>query len=281
MEIFKTKADLKSAINILKNKGLEIGFVPTMGALHEGHISLVEKSFRFNQITVCSIFVNPTQFNNKEDLQKYPRTLEQDIIELEKVNCSILFLPDEKEMYPEKDERIFDFDGIDSVMEGKFRPGHFNGVAQIVSKLFEIVTPNRAYFGIKDFQQLAIVNYLNDKYLQHLNIFIDACNIIRESDGLAMSSRNVRLLANERINAGLISKTLFEAQKIGNQKTIQELKNWVIENINKNEYLKVEYFEIVDSKSLKTIIDWNQTHNRRACIAVIVGKVRLIDNVEI
>jgi len=281
MEIYKTISEIKEALNLLKSKGLKIGFVPTMGALHIGHISLIKKSFETNEITVCSIFVNPTQFNNPEDLKKYPRTLEQDIKQLEAINCSILFLPDEQEMYPEKDNRIFDFDGIDSIMEGKFRPGHFNGVAQIVSKLFEIVRPNKAYFGIKDFQQLAIVNILNEKYLKHLKIQIVACEIIRELDGLAMSSRNVRLNSVERQNAAKISYILFRAKLYTDNMNIEELKIWVANEISKVPDLKLEYFEIVNSETHEIIENWLDAYNYRACIAVNVGQVRLIDNIKI
>jgi pantoate--beta-alanine ligase len=281
MEIIEKKLSISTKIEILKDKGLKVGFVPTMGALHQGHISLIQKSKKENDITVCSIFVNPTQFNNKEDLKKYPRTLERDLLLLEKEESDIVFNPDENEMYPEEDNRIFDFEGLDLVMEGKFRKGHFNGVAQIVSKFFEIIKPDKAYFGLKDFQQLSIINLLSEKYLKHLNIEIIKCEIIREFDGLAMSSRNVRLNPSQRKSSVLISQTLFDARNNADKKNIFQLKELVINTINRDANLIVEYFEIVDCKTLKSISDWNESDERRACIAVNVGDVRLIDNIKI
>lgn len=281
MEILKTKSEIKSRINELKSKGLKIGFVPTMGALHLGHISLLKKSTEENDITVCSIFVNPTQFNNPDDLQKYPRTFETDCEILERNNCNIVFNPSESEMYPEPDNRVFDFEGLDKVMEGKFREGHFNGVAQIVSKLFEVVHPHKAYFGIKDFQQLAIIRLLNRKYLNNLNIEIVSCEIIRESDGLALSSRNVRLNAEERYEAILISDILYKAQARYKNFTVEALKELVFNTIDENQHMETEYFEIVDENTLQPIQNWNDSEIIRGCIAVYVGEVRLIDNVKI
>ena len=291
MKIFKTINSLQNKILSLKQNGKKIGFIPTMGALHKGHISLIEYSEKENDITVVSIFVNPTQFNNTEDLKKYPRTLKKDIEKLEKTKTSILFVPPEKEMYPEKDNRKFNFGNIETVMEGKHRPGHFNGVAQIVSKLFEAVKPNIAYFGQKDFQQYAIIKLLTKKYLSNLNIKIVSCPIIREPDGLAMSSRNVRLNSEQRKNATLISQTLFKAKEMNNLKghsaennlkgccTVLELKKWVVEQINANKYLQVEYFDIVDDTYLKSIKKWDKNNIKVACIAVFCGKIRLIDNI--
>jgi len=280
MEIIKTIEIVKQRITNLKSKGFKIGFVPTMGALHQGHISLVQRCKTENNITVCSIFINPTQFNNKEDLANYPKTLDADLKLLEHNFCDIVFVPDEKEMYPEIDSRVFDFEGLDTVMEGKYREGHFNGVAQIVSKLFEIVQPNKAYFGKKDFQQYIIIKKLSEKYLPHLKIEIIPCKIIRESDGLAMSSRNVRLSQEQRYYSALISETLFKAQdNIGN-KSVKDLKELVINTINENIHLKTEYFDIVDSNTLKSITSWEDANEKRACIAVNVGDVRLIDNVK-
>ena len=282
MKIFETINSLQNKISSLKQTGKSIGFVPTMGALHEGHISLVKCSSKENDITVVSIFVNPTQFNNPEDLKKYPRTIEKDIEKLNNTKTNIIFVPSENEMYPEKDNRKFDFGNIATVMEGKHRPGHFNGVAQIVSKLFEAVKPNIAYFGQKDFQQYAIIKQLAKKYLSNLNIKIVSCPIIRELDGLAMSSRNVRLNTEQRKNATLISQTLFKAKETNNLKgcgtTVSELKKWVVEQINANKYLQVEYFEIVDNTNLNSIKNWNENNTKVACIAVFCGKIRLIDN---
>jgi len=280
MEIFRTTKSLQNKILSIKKEGKTIGFVPTMGALHEGHISLIDRSVKENDFTVASLFVNPTQFNNPDDLKKYPRTFDEDKQKLESAKCDILFFPTSEEMYPanEKAEQ-FDFGLIATVMEGQFRPGHFDGVAQIVSKLFRIVTPTRAYFGQKDFQQLAIVNNLNSNYLQDLNIEIVGCKIIREKDGLAMSSRNLRLNKDQRENASLISKTLFEAQKLQKKMNLKKLKNWVSTKINENKYLKLEYFDIVDNKNLNSIKNWTEEGKKTACIAVYCGEIRLIDNV--
>jgi len=279
MEILKTIAEVKAKIVLLKTENLSIGFVPTMGALHEGHLSLIECSKKQTDITFVSIFVNPTQFNDKKDLERYPRTTKDDINKLESVDTDILFLPNEKEIYPEKDTRQFDFENIDKVMEGKYRKNHFNGVAQVVSRLFEIIPANIAFFGLKDFQQYAIIKRLVKKYMSETDIKIIACPIIREKDGLAMSSRNMLLSEEQRKNANLISQTLFKAKKIGKEKNIEDLKKYVINTINKNNFLEVEYFDIVDNVELKEIVDWNEQNKKIGCIAVHCGKIRLIDNI--
>ena len=277
MKIIKSKKELTDYIGELKTKGNEIGFVPTMGALHQGHLSLIEYADRDNAIVVVSIFVNPTQFNDKNDYAKYPRILEKDIEKLNKVKCDILFIPEESEMYPEEDNRQFDFGSLDKVMEGAHRPGHFRGVALIVSKLFEAVNPDRAYFGEKDFQQVAIIKHLTKQL--GLNIDIISCPIVREDDGLAMSSRNMLLTEEQRKNVPLISKTLFQARNFEKNKTVSETKDWVIRTINQNPFLEVEYFEIVDEDSLEPIRNWSHNNGKVGCIAVHVGSVRLIDNV--
>ena len=277
MKIIEKKADLKIEINKLRNFSKTIGFVPTMGALHEGHISLITSSKNDNDITIASIFVNPTQFNDKKDYQRYPRILNDDVKKLEEAKCDILFIPTEEEMYREEDNRQFDFGNIDKVMEGKFRPGHFRGVALIVSKLFEIVTPDRAYFGEKDFQQVAIIKHLTK--LMCYPVEIVSCPIIRESDGLAMSSRNMLLNKEEREHVPLISKTLFKARNIAQKMNVEETKNWVIQTINADPFLKAEYFEIVNDTSLESINNWSQKGEKVGCIAVHVGNIRLIDNV--
>lgn len=277
MKIIEKKVDLKIEINKLRNFSKTIGLVPTMGALHEGHISLITSSKNDNDITIASIFVNPTQFNDKKDYQRYPRILNDDVKKLEEAKCDILFTPTEEEMYPEEDNRQFDFGNIDKVMEGKFRPGHFRGVALIVSKLFEIVTPDRAYFGEKDFQQVAIIKHLTK--LMCYPVEIVSCPIIRESDGLAMSSRNMLLNKEEREHVPLISKTLFKARDIAQKMNVEETKNWVIQTINADPFLKVEYFEIVNDTSLESINNWLQKGEKVGCIAVHVGNIRLIDNV--
>ncbi|MEA3443270.1 MAG: pantoate--beta-alanine ligase [Bacteroidota bacterium] len=278
MEIITKITELQKKISHIRKQGNTIGFVPTMGALHRGHISLLEKSISCADYSVVSIFVNPTQFNNPDDFDKYPITFDSDKDKLLAAGCNCLFLPDVKEMYPEKDTRIFDFDGIDKLMEGEFRPGHFNGVAQIVSKLFDAVQPDKAFFGQKDFQQLSIIKKMVEKY--NFTVEIIGCPIVREPDGLAMSSRNMRLSSEEREKALLISQTLFIAQKMATKLSVEELKNWVAEQFKNDLVYKFEYFNIVDDINLKPIKSWDEDNKKFACIAVHVGPVRLIDNVE-
>lgn len=274
MQIITTKSELcKSLTN---STGIRIGFVPTMGALHQGHLSLVMRSKRENEVTVVSIFVNPTQFNDSRDLEKYPRTLDADINLLSQVGCDIVFAPTVDEMYPEKDTRIFNFGTLETVMEGKHRPGHFNGVAQIVSKLFDAVQPHIAYFGEKDFQQLAIIREM----VKQLNytITIAGCPIVRESSGLALSSRNMLLSAEEHKKAPIIYQILSESCIFVAQKQPHEIRNWVL-NKFQNTGLDVEYFEIVDGYSLQPVSSWNESDYIVGCIAVFCGKIRLIDNI--
>jgi pantoate--beta-alanine ligase len=278
MEILKTVLSIKGLIEELKSRGKTVGFVPTMGALHEGHLSLVNYAKANNDYVVVSIFVNPTQFNDKNDLKNYPRTFDSDAEKLRNAGVDIIFSPTEHEMYPEPDTRLFDFGLLDKVMEGKHRPGHFNGVAQIVSKLFDAVMPHKAYFGEKDFQQLAIIKQLVKR--QNYNIEIVSCPIIREADGLAMSSRNVLLSSVQRVNAAHISKTLFESSEMAKSLSVDDLKKWVYKTINENPELEVEYFEIVDDTYLQPIKNWDEKNNKVGCIAVKVGRVRLIDNIK-
>jgi pantoate--beta-alanine ligase len=277
MEVFHYRREINQHIAWLKKEGKSIGLVPTMGALHAGHISLVKCSKQQNDITIVSIFVNPTQFNNKDDLLRYPRTLENDLSMLEKEGCDLVFNPDEKEMYPGPDLRVFSFGNLDKVMEGKHRPGHFNGVAQIVTKLFDTVAPHRAYFGMKDFQQVTIIKKLVSDCEYPIEIV--ACPIIREADGLALSSRNIRLSPEQRQHAALISRTLFKARQTGASVSIEKLKKTVIDTINKDPYLEVEYFEIVDDNTLQPVKDWEIPCGKVGCIAVNTGNVRLIDNI--
>ncbi|MBN2662915.1 MAG: pantoate--beta-alanine ligase [Bacteroidales bacterium] len=279
MNIFKTKTELSSFLTELRKKNKTIGFVPTMGALHDGHISLTKQSASQTDYTVVSIFVNPTQFNDPKDLEKYPRTIDKDIEKLKQAGVSIVFLPNVTEIYPKKDSRIFDFGNIDKVMEGKHRQGHFNGVAQVVSILFEIVIPNKAFFGLKDFQQYVIVKELVKKYMADSNIEIIGCKIIREPNGLAMSSRNELLSSQERENASIINSTLQKAKTLTGEKSVDEIKNFVIQKINQNKFLKVEYFDIVDDTKLEQIKTWEEKSQKVGCIAVFCGSVRLIDNI--
>jgi len=277
MEIIRLVAETKAKISKFKEEGKSIGFVPTMGALHQGHLSLTEQSVKNNDITIVSIFVNPTQFNNPNDLKTYPRCIEDDLEKLSKYNPDIIFIPEVEEIYPEPDTRVFNFGQLDTVMEGKNRPGHFNGVAQVVSKLFDIVTPDNSYFGQKDFQQVAVIKQMVKDLKLSVNIV--PCPIIREKDGLAMSSRNMLLSEEQRKNASKISETLFKARNLAAELNVTQLKNWVVEEINKNPYLSVEYFEIVDDTTLTQINSWDEDNVKVGCITVQVGKIRLIDNV--
>jgi len=276
MFLAETITELQNKLNEYKKTGT-VGFVPTMGALHAGHISLVNQAVLENQIVVVSIFVNPTQFNDKNDLEKYPRTLELDLKLLEITGCQIVFAPSAKEVYPEPDTRVFNFGPLETVMEGKHRPGHFNGVAQVVSKLFDFVKPDKAYFGLKDFQQLAIIKAMVTQL--KIPVEIISCPIVREESGLAMSSRNELLTVEERKNAALISQTLFEAKKLSMQKSVSELVEWITQTINKNSYLTVEYVEIADDQHLQPVNSWDEKGGKVCCIAVFCGKVRLIDNI--
>jgi pantoate--beta-alanine ligase len=276
MKLVSTIQELQTEIQHLAN-GKTVGFVPTMGALHAGHISLVKQAVLENPVVVVSIFVNPTQFNDPADLERYPRTLENDMKLLELTGCSIVFAPNAKEVYPEPDKRKFNFGKLEKVMEGKHRPGHFNGVAQVVIRLFDMVKPTKAYFGLKDFQQLAIVKNMV-KQLQ-LPVEIVPCAIIREKSGLAMSSRNELLTEEQRKNATVISETLFKAKELKGQKSVQEITDWVTETINKNPFLDVEYFEIVDDEQLQPVKSWDEKSTKVGCVAVFCGKIRLIDNI--
>jgi len=278
MQVVKHINELREILNIKLEEGLSIGFVPTMGALHHGHLSLVEQAGQQTGFVVVSIFVNPNQFNDKGDLERYPRDLQKDVDLLSLTSCDLVFAPNADEIYPEPDTRQFNFGALEQVMEGKFRPGHFNGVAQVVSRLFEIVQPHKAFFGQKDFQQLAIINEMVRKL--KLGVEIIACPIIREKDGLAMSSRNMLLSSEQRQNAVVISATLFEAVNKTSEFTVNELCKWVISRINENDYLNTEYFEIVDSVTLQPVKNWEDPCSKVGCIAVHCGKIRLIDNIE-
>ncbi len=280
MKILKTRREVN---NTLRNKlpnNASLGFVPTMGALHSGHLTLIKRAIDENDLSICSIFVNPTQFNNKQDLEKYPRTIEKDIELLESINCDYLFLPTVEEMYPQGEENIqFDFGNLEKVMEGKDRPGHFQGVGIIVKKLFEIIQPSRAYFGKKDYQQLLIIKSLTKQY--QLSPQIVACDIIRESDGLAISSRNQRLTIEQRKQAPAIYKALQEAQKLSTTMEIEDLKNLVATKINSNPTMTLGYFQISNKENLQPITHWLSKGQQMGFIVVNMGDVRLIDNIEL
>jgi pantoate--beta-alanine ligase len=278
MIVYRTKDDLKSHLLSLRKEGKTIGLVPTMGALHQGHASLVEKATAENDIAVVSIFVNPTQFNDPSDLDQYPRTLDRDLELLQNLAADLVFVPSVMEMYPGEDPEVFDLGNLDKVLEGKHRKGHFNGVAQIVSRLFSVIHPDRAYFGQKDFQQLVIVKRLVE--ILKMDIMIVECPIIRENDGLAMSSRNIRLTREERKLAPFIYETLLIArQKMGTH-TPEQLKEWVNLQFKEHPEMKLEYIEIVEDKGLMPVEEWDEKVNKVACIAVQLGGVRLIDNMK-
>lgn len=277
MKILYTIAELQRIVLSAKAEGKKVGLVPTMGALHSGHVSLVELCVRENDICVVSDFVNPTQFNDKNDLVNYPRTPEEDEKLLEKAGCHYVFMPSVEEMYPEPDTRIFSFGTLETVMEGRFRPGHFNGVAQIVSKLFYAALPDRAYFGQKDFQQLAIIRDMTKQL--NLNIEIIACPIIREADGLAMSSRNRRLTQKEREKAPEIAQYLFKSLNFVSDKSVQETLEYIKTSLSLDSIFKLDYFEIVDGNTLQPVSDWKDSNYIVGCIAVFCGPIRLIDNI--
>ena len=278
MKVIHTIEDLQAGLSVLKAQGKKVGLVPTMGALHAGHASLVKRSVNENDVTVVSVFVNPTQFNDKNDLVKYPRTLDADCKLLEDCGATLVFAPSVEEMYPEPDTRQFGYAPLDTVMEGAFRPGHFNGVCQIVSKLFDAVKPHRAYFGEKDFQQLAIIREMVRQMKFDLEIV--GCPIVREEDGLALSSRNARLSSDERENALNISRTLFKSRTFAATHSVSETQKMVEDAIAAAPGLRLEYFEIVDGNTLQKIGDWNETSYAVGCITVFCGEVRLIDNIK-
>lgn len=292
MIIFNSVSQTKNHLKTIKDQQKTIGFVPTMGALHMGHISLIHKAKAECDVVVASIFVNPTQFNDLSDLKNYPRTFEADTQILKEAGCDILFAPEISEMYSKEELELkkqhiedkswtngktVDFGVLEQVMEGAHRPGHFNGVAQVVSKLFRIVEPTKAYFGQKDFQQLAIIKSMTTQLRMPIDII--ACPIIRETNGLAMSSRNERLTPDQRKIASLISKTLFEVQKLYPYKSISELKAFVERNITSEPQFKLEYFEIADTETLQPVNSTGVGHHNIACIALKLGEIRLIDNV--
>ena len=283
MQIITTKAALEAAVKECKAAGKTIGLVPTMGALHEGHASLVRRAVADNDVCVVSVFVNPTQFNNKEDLAKYPRNIERDADLLSGIGAHYVFAPTPEEMYSAEEMNTtfaFDFAGLDQVMEGKMRPGHFNGVVQVVSRLFYLVQPDKAYFGEKDFQQLAIIHHMVERSSMagtFGNLQIIDCPIVREESGLALSSRNERLSAEEKKTALAISKTLFDSLKWAKSSTVAEVQQRVIDTINAVPGLEVEYYEIVDQS---TLLPTDTFEHAIGCVTVYCGPVRLIDNIK-
>lgn len=283
LTIISTIQATKNYLSDLKKAGKTIGFVPTMGALHKGHASLLEKAKTENNISVSSIFVNPLQFNDKKDLEKYPRNLEKDIEALKKTHCDMLFAPSAEEMYPASTGSrsafttpVYDPGPLGNVMEGKYRPGHFQGVCTVVKRLFDIIEPDKAYFGEKDFQQLTIIRHMVKSH--RIPVELIACPTVREPDGLAMSSRNMLLTPDERKNAPHIYKVLSEVKEKGKNTPVSDLKNWAEKKISENPLFQLDYFEIIDSETLLPVSSWTGTKSIRACVAVKVGAVRLIDN---
>ena len=282
MQIITTKLELSNQMAACIRQGKSIGFVPTMGALHAGHASLVKQACAENTVCVVSVFVNPTQFNNKEDLLKYPRNIKKDAELLADLGVDFVFAPTPEEMYSQEEmqqEFAFDFAGLDQVMEGKMRPGHFNGVVQVVSRLFDLVQPTRAYFGEKDFQQLAIIHHMVERSSlseRYTGLKIVDCPIVRENSGLAMSSRNERLSEQEKQTAVTISQTLFASLQWAKTASVKEVQQRVIDTINAVDGLEVEYYEIVDKDTLQPTDCWD---NAVGCITVYCGPVRLIDNI--
>lgn len=277
MKSFSTVSQLQQAL--AEGQGKVVGFVPTMGALHQGHISLVERARKECDIVVVSVFVNPTQFNDKNDLKNYPRTPEADAAMLEAAGVDYVLFPSVEEIYPEPDTRVFDFGQIDKVMEGATRPGHFNGVAQVVSRLFAIVNPDKAYFGEKDFQQIAVIRAMCAQL--GLTLEIIDCPIIRDVDGLARSSRNTLLTPEHRAAAPHIYEVLSAATTKLGEMTPQQLTEWVVAEVENNPLLKVIYFQAVDALSLQQVENWNDSKRIQGCIAVQAGEIRLIDNIKL
>ena len=280
MKVFKKIVDLQNALFDDRKQGKEIGLVPTMGALHEGHASLVRRSVKENGITVVSVFVNPTQFNDKNDLKNYPRDLEADCRLLESCGADYVLAPEVEEMYPSPDTRQFEFPPVSTVMEGAHRPGHFNGVCQVVSRLFYIVRPDRAYFGEKDWQQIAVVKAMVRQL--GLPVQIVECPIVRDNDGLARSSRNTLLAPDERAIAPTIYKALKNSVTYAKKHTLKETHDKVVDDINKVEGLEVEYFSIVDGNTLQDVAEWEDSSYVVGCITVYCGKtpIRLIDHIK-
>lgn len=279
MTIIPTIKEMKALVAQARSEGKTVGLVPTMGALHDGHASLIRRSVEENNITVVSVFVNPTQFNDKNDLNNYPRTLEADCALIESIGGTYVFAPSVEEVYPEPDTRAFSYPPIDTVMEGARRPGHFNGVCQIVSKLFLMVEPDRAYFGEKDFQQIAVIRAMMKD--QGFNFELVSCPIIREASGLALSSRNTLLTEDERHLAVNISRALIGSLPYALSHSVAETQLWVVDTLNAIEGLDVEYYEIVDAITLQPVNSWNDAEHVQGCITVFCGHtpIRLIDNI--
>lgn len=279
IRIIKANIDLIDLVRTAKRDLKKIGFVPTMGAIHEGHLSLIRKSGKESDICISSVFVNPTQFNDKDDFRKYPRMLDKDIKMLEQTGCDIVFCPDEEEIYHDsiKDKIKIDLGHLDKILEGEFRPGHFDGVVTIVKKFFDLVQPDKAYFGQKDYQQFLVIKKLISAHSYDIELVM--CPIVRENDGLAMSSRNVHLNEEERKTAPLIYDTLMKAKNLLKEKSITEIENWAKERFSNEKIINFQYFEILNANNLLPLQTQNEAENIVICVSVKVGKVSLIDNI--
>lgn len=278
MKVIRKADEFRRFCEDARRSGKTLGLVPTMGALHAGHMSLVSAARAGNDVVAVSVFVNPTQFNNPDDLRTYPRTEEADLALLEAAGVDAAFVPTVEEMYPEPDTRVFNLGPVAEVMEGKMRPGHFNGVAQVVSRLFAMSTPTRAYFGEKDFQQIAVIRRMVE--IEGFDLELVPVEIEREADGLALSSRNVRLTPEMRNAAPAIHKVLAEAVSLSKKKSVDEVTKWVTDSINAVDGLETEYFQIVDGPSCLPITEWSQSAQPVGCVTVYAGDVRLIDNIK-
>lgn len=280
MEVISTVAELKARVADARKAGHTVGLVPTMGALHVGHLSLAKRACAENDFVVVSVFVNPTQFNNPDDLRTYPRTLDADVALLkESTAVSVVFAPTVQEIYPKPDTRVFSLGPVAEVMEGAHRPGHFNGVCQIVSKLFAFVSPDKAYFGEKDFQQIAVIRRMVE--LCDFKLQIVPCPIVREADGLAVSSRNTLLTPEHRKAAPHIHEVLEASKALVGKMSPAELTKWTADKVDENSLLKTEYYEIVDARTLQRVNSWAETDEPHGCITVQAGNVRLIDNISL
>lgn len=279
IRIIKANIDLIDLVRTAKRDLKKIGFVPTMGAIHEGHLSLIRKSGKESDICISSVFVNPTQFNDKDDFRKYPRMLDKDIKMLEQTGCDIVFCPDEEEIYHDsiKDKIKIDLGHLDKILEGEFRPGHFDGVVTIVKNFFDLVQPDKAYFGQKDYQQFLVIKKLISAHSYDIELVM--CPIVRENDGLAMSSRNVHLNEEERKTAPLIYDTLIKAKNLLKEKSITEIENWAKERFSNEKIINFQYFEILNANNLLPLQTQNEAENIVICVSVKVGKVSLIDNI--
>ena len=279
MIIVEKLSEIREVLDMMNHSSISIGFVPTMGALHAGHCSLISRAKSENQVVVSSIFVNPTQFNDQSDLSNYPRTPENDAVMLSQSGCDLLFAPSVEEMYPAGLLLDIDFGPLERVMEGSYRPGHFKGVATVVSRFFDIIKPTKAYFGEKDFQQLAIIREMTKR--MHNGISIIGCETMRESDGLAMSSRNIHLTPDERALAGVIYKTLIWASSAVKHDAIEKVRQEAVTRISSETKFTVQYLEFVDSETLQPILNYEHNSKQRVCVAVLTSRTRLIDNVAV